>query len=298
MIADWPKYGFGRPSSPILGIRALKIQVIERLNQDRTRSHLRQSGIEQAAASAFGYLDELRAVQYDWHSHPYHQLLYAFRGTAHVEVGNAHYFLPPQRAAWISAGTRHRTTLYQVECGSVFLHPRLVSWKVDPIRIIAAPPLLREMVKEAGRWQARDGARDAFRDSFFRTLVHLSREWFEQGMPFWLPRTDDSGLARAINYTLENLSSANAEAAARAAAMSPRSFRRRFSQSLGLPWRDYLTKARLLHSMELLGQARAGVAEVAALVGFESPSAFSKAFYQFTAERPSGYRARVSHGLF
>lgn len=264
------------------------------LDRERTLSHLEQTGIDRPGANAFGYRDELRSVQYNWHSHSYHQLLYAFRGTAYVEVGQARYVLPPQRAAWISARTPHRTTLHQVEGGSVFLHPKLVNWPVEPVRIIAAQPLLREMVKEAARWHAKDGSKNEFRTSYFRALVHLCREWLRDDMPFWLPSSADPQLARAIDYTLSDLANATAVEAARQAAMSTRSFRRRFTADLGLTWRDYLVKARLLRSLELLGRPTASVADVALQIGFESPSAFSKAFHRFTAERPTDYRKRIS----
>lgn len=263
---------------------------IDDLTAENTRMRINQIGLESARAPAFGYLDELRSVRYDWHQHAYHQLIYALRGMMHVEVGQRRFVLPPQRAAWISAGTEHRTTLLDAECGSVFFHPCLVAWPIEPIRIIAAPPLLREMVKEAARWQPQDRTIDDFRRTFFDTLTCFCREWLEEEMPFWLPNSSDPQLARGIDHTLRNLSHANSEGASAAAGMSPRTFRRRFHREMGMSWRGFVLKARLLNAMELLARPGAGVAEVANKVGFESPGAFSKAFTQFTSQTPSEFR--------
>jgi AraC-like DNA-binding protein len=262
------------------------------LDRQKTDQYIRERGIGNTSALAFGHLDDSGDVRYDWHEHAYHQLLYSFRGAGQVEAGNARYFLPPQRAAWISAGTRHRTTLVNCSGTSVFFHPRLIRWKVEPIRVIAAPPLLQEMVKGSARWAPHSDASDPLRKSYFRTLALLCRNWLEQDLPFWLPETDDPQLARAIEYTLHNLQTASAEKASTAAAMSSRSFRRHFSAKLGTSWQDYLLKARLLRAMDLLSLSGARITDVANEVGFDSPSSFSKAFSEFVEETPSQYRSR------
>ncbi len=266
---------------------------IEELNRKATYQHLRKAGLHAPHGSGFAHYEELRSVRYDWHKHPYHQLLYAIQGTAYVEVGSARYFLPPQRAAWISAGTVHRTTVPNVVSGSVFFPPQWISWPVEPIRIIAAPPLLREMVKYATRWSVRDKKKDTARDLYFRTFALLCKEWLKEEMPFWLPHTDHPQIARSLDYTLQQPQRATVVGASAAAAMSVRSFRRHFREQLGLAWRDYLVKARLLRAMELLAIPGARVIDVASQVGFDSPGAFSKAFAQLVSETPSQYQRRI-----
>jgi AraC-like DNA-binding protein len=241
----------------------------------------------------FGHTEGRRNVRYDWHAHPFHQLLYAVEGTACVEVGKARYFLPPQRAAWISAGTQHRTTISNVVSASVFLHPRLMAKQVESIRIFAAPPLLQEMVKYAARWHPQEEKKDLRRDLYFHTFAMLCEEWLQEEMPYWLPSCDHPQIVQALEYTQQHLQEVTVVEASAAAAMSIRTFRRYFTEEMGMPWREYVTKLRLLQAMELLAQPGARVIEVAGAIGFDSPSAFSKAFLEFTAETPSQYYRRV-----
>lgn len=46
---------------------------------------------------------------FDWHSHEDHQLAWAASGVLTVRSGTEAWVLPPTRALWIPAGTRHET---------------------------------------------------------------------------------------------------------------------------------------------------------------------------------------------
>jgi AraC-like DNA-binding protein len=77
--------------------------------------------------------------------------------------------------------------------------------------------------------------------------------------------------------------------------VSERTLRRLFQETLGLPWRTYLLHARMLRAMALLAAPGHSVQETSMTVGFDSLSAFTRAFAQFCGETPSTYRKRV-HG--
>jgi AraC-like DNA-binding protein len=66
-----------------------------------------------------------------------------------------------------------------------------------------------------------------------------------------------------------------------------------FQETLGLPWRTYLLHARMLRAMALLAAPGQSVQETSMTVGFDSLSAFTRAFTQFCGETPSTYRKRV-----
>src|SRR5436309_3640724 len=51
-----------------------------------------------------------KAFDSGWVQFPGHYLLYASTGAFHLEVGHARWLLPPQRAAWVAAGTPLRLT--------------------------------------------------------------------------------------------------------------------------------------------------------------------------------------------
>lgn len=266
---------------------------MNKLDQQETLAQIERIGLESASQAAFGYLDDAANTRYDWHQHTRHQLMYSLHGSAQVEVGNRRYLLPPQRAAWISAGTLHRTTVGDLAGASIYFQPALITWQVEPVSVFAAPPLLRAMVNEAMRWQSAAEKNDELRESFFRTLALLCREWMNQRDPFWLPGTNDAQLSRAVDYTLHNLQTATVLQASEAAAMSERSFRRHFAEALGLGWRDFLVKARLLRALDLLAKPGTRITDVALQIGFESPSSFTKAFGIFAGETPRSYQQRI-----
>jgi transcriptional regulator GlxA family with amidase domain len=60
-----------------------------------------------------------------------------------------------------------------------------------------------------------------------------------------------------------------------------------------MSWRTYLLQARLLRSMALLAEPGPTVLQVATSVGFDSASAFARAFSSRIGETPSAYRQRV-----
>jgi AraC-like DNA-binding protein len=230
----------------------------------------------------------------NWHAHNLHQLEYAFRGTVELETAAGHYLLPPQQAVWIPAGLRHQTTIkHQVRTVSVFFHPDLVPDAGTAARILAARPVLREMIAYATRWPIARTTTDEVADGFFVTLARLVAEWLEHEAPLHLPTSQDPVVAAVMAYTAANLASVTAPVVARAVGVSERTLRRQFQAETGMSWRSYLLQSRLLRSMALLAEPGRTVLAVATEVGFDSVSAFSRAFVQHVGETPSAYRRRV-----
>jgi AraC-like DNA-binding protein len=228
-----------------------------------------------------------------WHTHDLHQIEYAFHGAVEVESVLSHCLLPSQQAAWIPAGVEHRTTIRSsVRTISVFFDPRLVPEPGNRVRILAVPPVLREMMIYAGRWPISRPASDGVADAYFVALGRLVSECLDDEQPLSLPTSTDPVLAGAMAWTRENLDSATVAAVARQAGLSERSLRRRFDAGLGMPWRRYLLQARLLRAMALLAEPRPSILQVATTVGFENASSFNRAFRQWTGETPSAYRAK------
>jgi AraC-like DNA-binding protein len=95
-------------------------------------------------------------------------------------------------------------------------------------------------------------------------------------------------------YTNSHLDDVTARAACRAVGLSERTLRRQFSAATGMTWRQYLLESRLLRSMALLAGPGPTVLDVATSVGFDSVSAFTRAFGRYTGETPTAYRRRVT----
>lgn len=245
-----------------------------------------------SAVRAGAYLTREMSVDTGWHHHDLHQLIYAFEGRLEVESAAARYLLPPQLMAWIPAGLAHRTQIHWVRSGSVFFEPAMVEDPGGRIRILRATTFMREMMDTAMRWPIHAPEQPMGR-SFFETLAYLCCEWLQAETPLYLPTTRDPQLAAAMAYTQSQLAESCFTGACRAAGLSQRSLRRRFATLAGMSWSVYRHRSRLIAAMGLLEAGRS-VGQAAADVGFESPSAFAKAFAALLGETPAHYRHRVS----
>jgi mannose-6-phosphate isomerase-like protein (cupin superfamily) len=98
----------------------------QRLSARETRAFLRANRLDSARASAFAFEDLAQGRTYALHAHTRHQLLYAVHGSATLEVADATFVLPPQRVAFIPAGTKHVTHMGNAQSLSLFLDKRLV----------------------------------------------------------------------------------------------------------------------------------------------------------------------------
>jgi len=73
------------------------------------------------------------------------------------------------------------------------------------------------------------------------------------------------------------------------AALSRSAFFERFTRAVGLPPMEYLLAWRMAVAKDLLRRGEAGIAEVAARVGYGSASTFSTAFRRHVGESPGRY---------
>jgi AraC-like DNA-binding protein len=229
-----------------------------------------------------------------WHSHQLHQVEYALSGVVEVETETAHYLLPPQQAVWIPAGLSHCTTLRRVRTMSAFFDPSMIPPAGGRARVLAAAPVIREMLVYGGRWPISRSTSDPVADTFFEALANLVVEWLDRETPLSLPTSSDPLLAAVMAYTNAHLDTVVLGDVCRAVGVSERTLRRAFSNAVGMPWRHYLLTSRLLRAMALLAEPRPSVLEVSTRVGFESVSAFARAFGRYTGETPTSYRRRVA----
>ncbi|WP_344828181.1 helix-turn-helix transcriptional regulator [Actinocorallia longicatena] len=226
-----------------------------------------------------------------WHHHDLHQLEYALEGVAEVETAAGRYLVPPRQAIWVPAGTEHNTILRGVKTASVFFDPSMLPGGVfGRATVVAAAPLLREMIVYALRWPIRRTAADARADTYFSALALIIEDGLGREQPLWLPTSTDPLVAAVIAHTERHLASVTAGEVSDALHISERTLRRRFHDATGTTWREFVVRARLIRAMALLAEPGANVLEVGTAVGFTSPSAFSRAFRSFTGRTPTEYR--------
>lgn len=97
-----------------------------------------------------------------------------------------------------------------------------------------------------------------------------------------------------MTYTREHLAEVGAADVCAAVGLSDRSLRRQFRAATGMSWRQYRQTSRVLGAMAILAESRRTVLDVATAVGFESLSAFNRAFLRLTGETPGAYRRRIT----
>ena len=253
---------------------------------------VRGGGPARAGTFAFDRSDTDEVLT-GWHHHDLHQVEYAMRGTVEVETRTGHYLLPPQQAVWIPAGVEHCTTIRRVSTVSVFFAPELVPDAGDRARVLAAAPVVREMIVYGMRWPVWRTETDAAADVFFQALAGLVSEWLDHEMPLCLPTSSDPLVCAAMAYTQEHLADVTIVEVARAVGVSDRTLRRAFAAATNMSWRRYLLESRLLRAMALLSEPGPTVLDVATEVGFDSVSAFSRAFHAYVGDAPTAYRRRV-----
>src|ERR1700734_4616 len=230
-----------------------------------------------------------------WHFHDVHEIEYACRGMVEVKTEAGHYLLPPHQAAWIPAGLHHRTTLNAgVQTLAVLFEPRLVPAAGDRVRIIAVSALLREMMLHSVRWPISRTESGVEADSFFQALGYVVADALEDERPLNLPVSADPVVTAATDYTQAHLDRVTVSEVTRAAGVSERTLRRVFSAHLGMSWRSYLLRARVLRSMALLAQPDRSILDVSIAVGFDDAGAFARSFARHCGDTPSAYRRRIS----
>lgn len=246
---------------------------------------------------AFALAEDLAAFTSEEHQHDKHQLLYAASGTMTLSTKGQRWLLPPQRAAWIAAGTPHVVaSTTGIELRTVYFAGTLVPKRGSTCTVFGVTPLAREMILHSMRWRPSRGsaAEEPTRTAFFRALAGLAVEWMAEAGPYALPRAKTDELARALRFIDEDVAGATVEGAAAAAGVSVRTLSRRFEEETQTTFRSYLQAARMMRAMELLARPRASVSATAYAVGFQSAAAFATAFTERCGETPSDYRARVA----
>ncbi|HEY0958298.1 MAG TPA: helix-turn-helix transcriptional regulator [Novosphingobium sp.] len=231
-----------------------------------------------------------------WHFHDMHQLICAFEEAIVVESKAGTHLVPPQLAGWIPAGLLHRVSLHRVRSGSVFFPENMVRHPGSRARTLLVSPLMREMFREAMRWPLETPT-CALRDSYFATMAGLCQEWITDEADLLLPTSRDARIQKALDFTVAHASARVSEVCV-AVGLSERTMRRKLKAETGMTWEAWRQRSRVLRAVTLLSDpsaARRGIAQVAAECGFESPSAFAKAFRAALGENPRNFRARVLH---
>ncbi|MEM9010651.1 MAG: helix-turn-helix transcriptional regulator [Pseudomonadota bacterium] len=218
-------------------------------------------------------------------------LLYAAKGALRVSVGSEHWVLPPSFAAWVPAGTQIIVTINTpVTTCSVLTVPGFCDGLPDSPTVFQMSPMARQMIHYCRDW-SDDANQPPQAEPFFMALLNVCAVLVDYSVNVKRPTATDPAVQRAIDITEAGLATAVvAGDVARQVNMSERSLQRRFRDNVGLSWSEALTQLRMIRAVELLAIGDLSVVQIAGDVGFNSLSAFNRAFRRFAECTPTEFR--------
>jgi len=235
---------------------------------------------------SFGLAEDVPTLRSDWHQHRRAQVLYGVEGAMRLHTEHHVALLPPSRAAFLPAGTRHHVTCRRpVRLRTVYLDPHDDD---VPFSVFAASPLLASLlvaIAELGPDRPDEA------EPLFASVRYLVRDAAGSPLPLRLAVPSSPGLRDLAERVLARPAAPWAVAdAAQASGLSVRTLQRRFRAELGIGFRRWLGLARLHHAVDLLADPALEVGDVALRCGYDSPSAFTRAFRQQLGVSPTRWR--------
>ncbi|MCG8371660.1 MAG: helix-turn-helix transcriptional regulator [Proteobacteria bacterium] len=233
-------------------------------------------------------IDEYPAGHVDpRHNHERAQLIYASAGVMSVISDQGSYVIPPQRAVWIPGGVYHEAhcrtavslrTLYVDESARPALPARC--------RVIAVPPLLRELILEATELPIEyrvDG-----RDNRIMELI-LDELCIVPDARLHVPMPQSKHLVRICSKILDDPARNDTlDELAAQAGCSRRTFTRTFRKETDMSFSSWRRHVRLLEATSRLAEGQP-VTRVAFDVGYASQSAFTAMFHRVFGTTPTEY---------
>lgn len=242
------------------------------------------------------------------HSHPWAQVAISTQGVIRLTVAQGTYIVPPSRALWIPPGVEHAVTMVEdADLRTLYFHqprgrcgpgvPRAEEAPWRQCRVLEVSDLLRALVREMPT--TADDAGPLPPDTLRRER-HLSALIVEElrrasavKLGVDLPR--DKRLRHLCEAVLADPTRHEtlAEWACDTGA-SPRTVARLFRQELGstfTQWRQQVILAKAV----ALAAGRLPINQIAAELGYNSPSAFSAMVRRAVGEAPARFLG-AQHG--
>ncbi len=231
------------------------------------------------------------------HKHQTGQLVFALSGVMLVRTGSMHWSVPPQRALWVPAGHLHTIEMLSpVEMRTVYFRPELIAQcdgflRQSQVHAVVASPLLKELI--VGLFDLRN-APDAL-CLMARLLLCTLRE--TSLLPSYLPMPKDQRLLAAMTKLLANNDwHWTAQEIAADAAMSERTFSRHFNADVGLSFRVWRQRARIIASLDMLATSST-IKSAAHAMQFASTAAYAAAFRKLIGCAPNVFRDEGRSGI-
>jgi AraC-like DNA-binding protein len=230
------------------------------------------------------------------HQHSTGQMVFATQGVMLIETALGRWTVPPQRALWIPPHEPHTIVmLSDTHMRTVYFHPDFIAGcsaftQRSIVHVVVASPMIKELV--LGLFETERSA--DMRALMAKLLLHALVE--TAFLPTYLPMPADKRIKNALSILMaKNNWRQSLDEVSAGAHMSSRTFTRRFTLEVGMSFRDWRQRARLVKSLDLLALNQS-IKSIAHTLGFASTSAYCAAFRDLFGCIPSEFRP-VKHGL-
>lgn len=224
-------------------------------------------------------------LEWNEHSHPYHELLWNERGASTAVVGSRVWTVTPTLGLWMPAGTLHSgSAVAGTRCrASLFGFDAVTPISSAPVAV-EITPLLRLLLERLADTELPAGSRSLTEAMVLDVLTPAPHELLLQ-----MPTSD---LLRPIADAVRKDPGDGRGLAEWASLLgvSARTISRAFNAETGTSFARWVAAVRAQHAVELLTQGWP-VEAVAERVGYRSASAFGAAFRRTTGLTPGAFRA-------
>ena len=224
-----------------------------------------------------------------FHQHPRAQLLYASSGVMTVTTDNGIWVVPPLRAVWIPAHTRHQIEASgNLSMRTLYIEPSYYSGPSDKCCVMGVSPLLKELILYAvglPRLYPLGGKEERVLSVILDQISSMSTA------PLALHIPVDERLRKVYAHLSKNPGdNRTLEDWGKKVGATGRTLARRFRSETGMSFGQWRQQIRILEALRRLA-VKKPVTVVALELGYDSPSAFISMFKKALGKTPGRYFA-------
>ncbi|KFF74665.1 AraC family transcriptional regulator [Chryseobacterium sp. P1-3] len=228
------------------------------------------------------------------HIHARSQLTFVEEGYQYFHIENKIHLVPQHHVIWIPSEKAHKITseAQTVEL-MVFLFKTVFPEDFyQDVHVFAAPPVLKEMLLYASKWNKVLAENDE-QDIFFRAILRSLPNFCKESNGLEIPVPADKRLIPVCQDISSNFKyHLNIDSLAEKAQMSVRSLQRIFKHETGITLQKYLQLTRILKSIELIDTRQYTLSEIAYKVGYQSLSAFTASYFAVMKTKPKNIKSQ------
>lgn len=236
------------------------------------------------------------AFSHDWragdmgrsaHSHPRGQLLWAEDGILRVRCCGAHWLVPSSHAVWIRGGIEHEVVMEtDLSTRFIYVDPSISRARESRCEVLHMTTLMRHLILRFCQLVESNAVTPR--------LTNLAEVILDElrtlpNAPLSLPAGTDPRLQRVTSRLIATPDeSAGLDELARFSGAGTRTLERLFQRETGLRFSEWRSRLRLMEAVNHLSHGKSS-AEIAALLGYRSTSAFVAAFRRNFGVPPQSY---------